>query len=67
MIPDSRPTSNSGLAISYWPHPTLARRDAGELTGPTSEELEEIHRLKRENRDLRETNEILKAAASFLS
>ncbi|TFD13525.1 IS3 family transposase [Cryobacterium sp. TMT1-2-2] len=44
-----------------------AQSDAGERTGPTSEELEEIRRLKRENRDLRETNEILKAAASFLS
>ncbi|MDH6238229.1 hypothetical protein [Cryobacterium sp. CG_9.6] len=28
MIPDSRPTSNGGLALSYWPHPTLTRRDA---------------------------------------
>ncbi|WP_255411825.1 transposase [Cryobacterium sp. M91] len=46
---------------------TQAQADAGERTGPTSEELEEIKRLKRENRDLRETNDILKAAASFLS
>jgi transposase len=44
-----------------------AQSDAGERTGPTSEELEEIKRLKRENRDLRETNEILKAAASFFA
>ncbi|WP_105033802.1 IS3 family transposase [Cryobacterium aureum] len=43
-----------------------AQSDAGERTGPTSEELEEIKRLKRENRDLRETNEILKAAGVFL-
>ena len=43
---------------------TQAQADAGERTGPTSEELEEIKRLKRENRDLRETNDILKAAAS---
>ncbi|MDJ0350802.1 transposase [Cryobacterium sp. PH29-G1] len=28
-----------------------AQSDAGERTGPTSEELEEIKRLKRENRD----------------
>nr|WP_276512178.1 GNAT family N-acetyltransferase [Cryobacterium roopkundense] len=26
MIPDSRPTSNGGLALRYWPHPTLTRR-----------------------------------------
>lgn len=45
---------------------TQTQSDAGERTGPTSEELEEIRRLKRENRDLRETNEILKAAASEL-
>ena len=44
-----------------------AQANAGERTGPTSEELEEIKRLKRENRDLRETNDILKAAASFLA
>ncbi|MDJ0349489.1 transposase [Cryobacterium sp. PH29-G1] len=46
---------------------TQAQADAGERTGPTSEELEEIKRLKRENRDLRETNDILKAAASFFA
>ena len=27
MIPDSRPTSNGGLALRYWPHPTLTRRE----------------------------------------
>jgi hypothetical protein len=26
MIPDSRPTSNGGFALRYWPHPTLTRR-----------------------------------------
>jgi len=35
--------------------------------GPTSSELEEIKRLKKENRDLRETNEILKAASIFFA
>ena len=44
-----------------------AQVDAGTKTGPTTEELEEIKRLKKENRDLRETNEILKAAASFFA
>jgi transposase len=49
---------------------TQAQADAGEHTGPTTEEIKEIKeikRLKRENRDLRETNDTLKAAASFLS
>ena len=44
-----------------------AQTDAGNRTGPTSEDLEEIRRLKRENRDLRKTNDILKAAASFFA
>lgn len=41
-----------------------AQIDAGTKTGPTSEELQEIKDLKREVRDLKETNDILKAAAS---
>jgi transposase len=44
-----------------------AQSDASDRNGPTSVELEEIKRLKSENRDLRETNDILRAAASFLS
>jgi transposase len=44
-----------------------AQVDAGAKPGPSSVELEEIRRLKKENRDLRETNEILKAAASFFA
>ena len=44
-----------------------AQIDAGTKTGPTSEELQEIKDLKREVRDLKETNDILKAAASFFA
>ena len=44
-----------------------AEVDAGERTGPTSEELEEIKRLKAENRRLREDVAILKAATSFFA
>jgi transposase len=44
-----------------------AHVDAGAKPGPSSAELEEIRRLKKENRDLRETNEILKSAASFFA
>jgi len=40
---------------------THAPADADERTGPTSEELEKITRFKRE------TNDILKAAASFFA
>jgi transposase len=44
-----------------------AQADAGSRSGPTTAELEEIKKLKRENRELRETNDILKAAASFFA
>ena len=39
----------------------------GERSGPTSDELEEIRRLKREVRDLNEANEILRAASIFFA
>lgn len=44
-----------------------AQVDAGDRSGPTSEELEEIKQLKAEVRDLREANEILKAASIFFA
>jgi transposase len=44
-----------------------AQVDAGDRGGPTSEELEEIRRLKAQVRDLQEANEILKAASIFFA
>jgi len=44
-----------------------AQDDASDRTAPTTDELAEIKRLKRENRDLRETNDSLTAAASFFA
>jgi transposase-like protein len=44
-----------------------AQVDAGDRHGPTSAELEEIRRLKAEVRDLKEANEILKAASIFFA
>jgi transposase-like protein len=44
-----------------------AQVDAGQRSGPTSEELAEIKRLKNENAELREANEILKAATIFFT
>jgi len=44
-----------------------AQVDAGDRQGPTSTELEEIRRLKAEVRDLKEANEILKAASIFFA
>jgi len=39
--------------------------DTGGRPGVTSEQSEELKRLKRENAELRRANEILKAAAAF--
>ena len=44
-----------------------ARRDAGLEVGPTTEELAEIRRLRREVADQQRTIEILKAATSFFA
>jgi transposase len=40
-----------------------AQTDAGQRSGPTSEELAEIKRLRKENAELCEANEVLKAAS----
>jgi transposase len=44
-----------------------AQTDSGPRSGPTSEELAEIKRLKKENAELREANDILKAASIFFA
>jgi transposase len=40
-----------------------AERDSGRRAGATTDELAELKRLKRENAELRRTNDILKAAS----
>ena len=40
-------------------------RNQGRRPGPSTDELAELKRLKRENAELRRANDILKAAASF--
>jgi transposase-like protein len=43
-----------------------AERDSGQRSGPTSDELARLKTLERENRELRQANEILrKASACF--
>lgn len=44
-----------------------AQTDAGTRGGLTTEEKEEIRRLKKENAELRRANEILKAASIFFA
>jgi transposase len=44
-----------------------AQVDQGQRSGPTSEELAEIKALRAEVRDLKEANEVLKAASIFFA
>jgi transposase len=42
-------------------------RDQGQRAGPTSEERERIKTLERENRELRQANEILRKASAYFA
>lgn len=44
-----------------------AEVDAGARAGTTSDDAEALRELRRENRELRRANEILKAAAAFFA
>ncbi len=44
-----------------------AERDAGQRAGPTTEERERIRALERENRELRQANEILRKASAYFA
>jgi transposase-like protein len=44
-----------------------AQAGTGQRSGPRSDELAEIRRLKKENAGLREASEILKAASVFFA
>ncbi|EPX78517.1 Mobile element protein [Litoreibacter arenae DSM 19593] len=41
-------------------------RDTGQRAGPTSDQLARLKELERENRELRQANEILRKASAFL-
>lgn len=51
--------------LRLWVH--RAEVDAGKRPGTTTDEAEEIKRLKRENAELRRANEILKSASVFFA
>jgi transposase-like protein len=44
-----------------------AERDGGGRLGPTSAERERIKALERENRELRQANEILRKASAYFA
>ena len=44
-----------------------AERDAGKRPGPSTEERERIKALERENRELRQANEILRKASAYFA
>ena len=44
-----------------------AERDQGQRAGSTSEERERIKTLERENRELRQANEILRKASAYFA
>ena len=43
------------------------KRDAGVRAGPTSDQLARLKELERENRELRQANEILRKASAFFA
>ena len=44
-----------------------AERDRGKRAGPTTEDRERIRALERENRELRQANEILRKASAYFA
>ena len=51
--------------LSNWV--TQAERDKGIRAGPTSDERERMKALERENRELRQANEILRKASAYFA
>jgi len=44
-----------------------SQRDQGKHPGPTTDELEELKQLRRENRELKRSNEILRKASAYFA
>ena len=55
----------SGETLRNWVG--QAERDQGLRAGPTTEERERIKALERENRELRQANEILRKASAYFA
>src|SRR5918998_4178092 len=55
----------SGETLRHWVR--QAERDQGLRAGPSSDERERIKALERENRELRQANEILRKASAYFA
>ena len=55
----------SGETLRNWVR--QAERDQGSRAGPTTDERERIKALERENRELRQANEILRKASAYFA
>jgi transposase len=55
----------SGETLRNWVR--QAERDQGQRAGPTPDERERIKVLERENRELRQANEILRKASAYFA
>jgi transposase-like protein len=55
----------SGETLRNWVR--QAERDQGGRAGPTTDERERIKALERENRELRQANEILRKASAYFA
>jgi transposase len=55
----------SGETLRHWVR--QAERDRGVRSGPTTQEHEQIKALERENRELRQANEILRKASAYFA
>jgi transposase len=67
---DNDPASRNDLGVSYESLRKWIKQhqvDGGNAPGVTSNEREELRKLRRENRILREEREILRKAAAFFA
>jgi transposase-like protein len=55
----------SGETLRNWVR--QAERDQGQRAGPTTDERDRIRALERENRELRQANEILRKASAYFA
>ena len=55
----------SGETLRNWVR--QAERDAGRRPGPSTDERERVKALERENRELRQANEILRKASAYFA